>query len=186
MANQDDEDDQLNEEAVKNGISRALNISKQDLIEHTAINPEAYDIVCSFQVVEHVAQSYDFIKASVDALKPGGLLIIGVPNNNPYLFRKDKYHTLNLPPHHMGLWDKLSLANMGKHLNLEIEEILVEPLQDWEIEQYIKISINSSILKIILLFFTSKIRPLRVRLMFRNFFRLKFDGRNILAIYKKP
>jgi hypothetical protein len=45
------------------------------------------------------------LEDSLKALKKGGKLIIGVPNNEPYFKSYDKYSTLNLPPHHMGLWN---------------------------------------------------------------------------------
>jgi len=36
----------------------------------------------------------------------------------------DPYHTLNLPPHHVMLWDEISLRKIGQLYNLEVVDIL--------------------------------------------------------------
>jgi 2-polyprenyl-3-methyl-5-hydroxy-6-metoxy-1,4-benzoquinol methylase len=69
-----------------------------------------YDAVCLFQVLEHMHDISGFFKHVRAFIKPQGKLIISVPNNNPYLYVNDKLHTLNLPPHHMGLWTGSSLT----------------------------------------------------------------------------
>jgi len=100
----------------------------QTLQEFAATTTERFDIVCAFQVLEHVGQPGQFIESAVKLLKPNGKLIIGVPNSNPYIYKKDIYHTLNLPPHHMGLWDKNALINLAPYFNLVNKTVLIEPL----------------------------------------------------------
>jgi hypothetical protein len=78
------------------------------------------------------------------ALKKGGKLIIGVPNSNPFLYKYDKYHTLNLPPHHMGLWNKFSLANLANYFPMSVDNIIVEALQQHEFEYYFKILFDNN------------------------------------------
>ena len=46
------------------------------------------------------------------------------------MFINDKYHTLNLPPHHAGLWNKNSLKSLGKIFPLELEVLEFEPLEE--------------------------------------------------------
>ena len=58
-----------------------------------------------FQVLEHIYDVKEFLEHALQVLKKGGKLVIGVPNNEPYFLGYDKYCTLNLPPHHMGLWN---------------------------------------------------------------------------------
>ena len=81
-----------------------------------AENPlyKRFSFICSFQVLEHVYEVYGFLNSAIALLKNKGKLIIAVPNNNPYFLKHDKYHTLNLPPHHMGIWDERSLKFIGK------------------------------------------------------------------------
>jgi 2-polyprenyl-3-methyl-5-hydroxy-6-metoxy-1,4-benzoquinol methylase len=111
-------------------LLREKNIAffNQTLQEFAATTTERFDIVCAFQVLEHVGQLGQFIESAVKLLKPNGKLIIGVPNSNPYIYKKELFHTLNLPPHHMGLWDKNALINLAPYFNLVNKTVLIEPL----------------------------------------------------------
>ena len=70
-------------------------------------NYETFDVVCSFQVLEHISEVRLFLDAKVNCLKKGGRLIISVPNNESLLLRGDP--VLNKPPHHVGRWCSASL-----------------------------------------------------------------------------
>lgn len=118
----------LNPDAVEHGRKINIKILSETIGEHAKNNAETYDSVCAFQLFEHVNEVGDFLKDTVKCLKKGGLLAIGVPNNHSYYFRKDIYHTLNLPPHHMLLWDVDSLAYIAKLYDLEIVEIVNQPV----------------------------------------------------------
>jgi SAM-dependent methyltransferase len=181
---------EFNEEAVRVGRDKGLSILNQDIAQHAKEYYESYDVVCSFQVLEHVSQVHDFIQASVNVLKPGGKLIFGVPNNNPFIYNYDKYHTLNLPPHHMGLWDTSSLANIQKFFGIRLNSILVEPLQEYEYEHYFKVKIQhlksqsellSRIVEAPLLY----MRPTRIRQKLQKIIGRFSQGRNLLAVYTK-
>src|SRR4051812_25650511 len=45
-----------------------------------ALEPAAYDLVTSLEVVEHVADVRGFVQGLAATLKPGGLLILSTPN----------------------------------------------------------------------------------------------------------
>jgi SAM-dependent methyltransferase len=79
----------------------------------------AFDVVCAFQTLEHIYGAGRFLKALRRMLKPGGRLMVSVPNNEPYIERFNKYATSNTPPHHVGLWDRPSLQAAGRHFELE-------------------------------------------------------------------
>ncbi len=177
---------EFNDCAIRDAKTKKLNVLDESIYEHAKNNFEKYDIVCSFQVLEHIAEAGDFIQATLDCLKTGGKMIIGVPNNNPYLYKYDKYHTLNLPPHHIGLWNLESLNNIQNIFEIQANRILVEPIQKYEYDNYFKIQSQHlrqpvKLLSKILL----KMRPMRIRRKAQNIISGFLQGRNILAIYTK-
>ena len=172
---------ELNPEAVNICKKKGL-IIHNELIERFVIKyPKKYDVVCYFQVLEHITNVHDFIYNSLLALKPNGKLIIGVPNNNPYLFINDKYHTLNLPPHHAGLWNKKALKSLERVFNIVLVSLRYEPLEKTYsgfIKTYIKNSspIYSTILKI-----GNRLAPRILKRILCKF----INGRNILVVFEK-
>ncbi len=131
-----------------------------------------FDYVTGFQILEHVKQPGEFISCMVKMLKKDGVLIIAVPNNEPYFMKYDKYHTLNLPPHHMGLWNKDSLTKMASHFDLQVQDFKYEGF-DYLIQYFKrKTGINSN--------FTSSI----LKFSFK-FFNDIVGKRTALVIYKK-
>jgi SAM-dependent methyltransferase len=172
---------ELNPEAITTCEKEDLKIHNVLIDEFSKQHPEQFDVVCYFQVLEHVTNVHDFIEDSLKALKPEGRLIIGVPNNNPYLFVNDKYHTLNLPPHHAGLWNLKSLKSLEKNFKVKIESVSYEPLEK-TYSQFLNTYINNSnilygkILKIV-----NRISPILLKKVLCNF----IDGRNILVVYRK-
>jgi SAM-dependent methyltransferase len=81
-----------------------------------------FDVVCTFQTLEHIFEVSSFLEVLRRMLKPGGRLIVAVPNNEPYLERFNKYATFNTPPHHVGLWNRHSLEAAGLHFGFELME----------------------------------------------------------------
>lgn len=114
---------ELNENAISICISKGLNVYRESIQDHAATHKEYYDVICVFQVLEHIYAVKEFIDSTLKALKKGGKLIIGVPNNQPYFLGYDKYCTLNLPPHHMGLWNEGVFEKFAKLFNLSILEV---------------------------------------------------------------
>ena len=172
---------ELNPEAIITCEKANLKIHSNLIDEFSVQHPEQFDVVCYFQVLEHVTNVNDFIGDSLKTLKPNGKLIIGVPNNNPYLFVNDKNHTLNLPPHHAGLWNKKSLTSLENIFNIKIESVSYEPLSKTYshfLKTYISNSnwLYSKILKI-----TNKISPKTLKSILCKC----IDGRNILVVFRK-
>ena len=114
---------ELNENAISICISKGLNVYRESIQDHVETHKEYYDVICMFQVLEHIYDVKEFIDSTLKALKKGGKLIIGVPNNQPYFLGYDKYCTLNLPPHHMGLWNEDVFKKFAKLFNLSILEV---------------------------------------------------------------
>ncbi|GAA0559469.1 class I SAM-dependent methyltransferase [Chitinophaga japonensis] len=121
---------ELNPRAIEAGRARGLQMDEELIEEHAARHEGAYDVVCTFQVLEHIYDVRGYLDACLLALRKGGKLIIGVPNNNPYLYKHDKWHLLNLPPHHAGLWSKKAFMALPGFYNVTVENVIVEPLRN--------------------------------------------------------
>ena len=126
---------ELNKNSVLYGQDKKMKILNESIQNHAKNNHERYDVVCSFQVVEHIAKIKEFLQASIDAIKPDGKLIISVPNNyGDSIILKD--NLLNMPPHHMGLWDSVSLSNLQNIFPFRLELLEVEPIQKYHFGYY--------------------------------------------------
>ncbi|MEX0967890.1 MAG: class I SAM-dependent methyltransferase [Bacteroidia bacterium] len=128
---------ELNTVAVREAQEKGLNLINQSIEEHGDKNADTYDVVCSFQVLEHIAEVHDFIEAMKKCLKPGGKLFIGVPNNQSFVKHDWQRDFLNLPPHHMSLWDPTSLVSLSGIFDLKLLDMKFEPLQPYHFDWYI-------------------------------------------------
>jgi SAM-dependent methyltransferase len=128
---------ELNQHAVDVAQSRGLKVFNKDINSYVSENVEYFDVVCLFQVLEHIAQPVEFLRQALRGLKVGGRLIICVPNNDA-LINSDKENPLNLPPHHMGLWNKQSLYFLSKVLPIKVDFVQQEPLQSYHIDWYVR------------------------------------------------
>lgn len=120
---------ELNLQAVAAGQKDGLEILQESVQEHSRKHKGKYDLVCSFQVVEHISDVKSFLEASVELLKKDGTLIVSVPNNDSFLGLST--NCLNMPPHHMGLWNKGSLSSIVDIFRIELLRFHLEPLQPY-------------------------------------------------------
>jgi SAM-dependent methyltransferase len=116
-------------------IAQGLSISEESVQEHAENYPGAYDIVCSFQVLEHVVDPRGFLEASVKLLAPGGKLIISTPNARSFL--RHAFNILDMPPHHMTGWSVESYRFLQSILPVKLERVLYEPLADYHIDYFV-------------------------------------------------
>jgi SAM-dependent methyltransferase len=103
--------------------ARGLKVSCTSVRDFADSHRGAYDKVVASQVLEHVYDVAGFIGSLKDLLRPGGEMILSVPNNQPYYAGWAKYEPLNNPPHHIGLWNEESLRKMAGHFGLEVERV---------------------------------------------------------------
>ncbi len=114
---------ELNKKAVEVCRQKNLQVYNELIEEHAVTREGYYDMVCMFQVLEHIYDVKGFLENAIKVLKPGGKLVIGVPNNEPYFLGYDKYCTLNLPPHHMGLWNRDVFEKTAPVFGLKLRDV---------------------------------------------------------------
>lgn len=117
----------FNPSSVDFGKKNGLNILAESISEHSKSKSNFYDYIAAFQLFEHVNDVGSFLKSTIHCLRKGGKLVIGVPDNDSPIFKYMPYHSLNLPPHHMLLWDQKSLSYLSKALNLKLIEVKNQP-----------------------------------------------------------
>lgn len=108
--------------AQRTCAGKGLTVRLGMIQDHADEMAGSIDTLCAFQILEHVYEVRSFLEAAAKIVKPGGRLIITVPNNEPYFWGYDKYDTWNTPPHHIGLWDRRSLEAAGRHFGLKSVE----------------------------------------------------------------
>ena len=110
---------ELSSDAVKAAQELGLRVHKGSIYDYSTTHTEEFDVVCTFQVLEHVSECGDFITAQLKCLKPGGLLIQSIPSYDNFL-RYSYNNLLNMPPHHQTLWTDKCLFNLAQKFNLEL------------------------------------------------------------------
>lgn len=106
-----------------------------DLWEIAQTHAEQFDVVTAFQVLEHAADPVAFIRALDALLKPGGTIVIGVPDADSYLGTLANF-VLNAPPHHVTWWNVRSLTALAEIVGLEEVQLHRAPVEAWEARLY--------------------------------------------------
>lgn len=173
--------------AEKNGIT----IENKTIEEFASENLNMFDVVASFQVLEHVTKPNDFIESKLKSLSRGGYMIIAVPSENSF-YKYMVNGILNMPPHHLTRWSDDTLGYIAKKYNLELINIYHEKVQPVHKKLYFQTLIESSILKIKLL--DNPIKR-KVFAKFSGFLYSLFgkklkdemlpNGHTVVAVYKK-
>lgn len=118
---------EFNEKAILRCKENGVPVKNDPIQVFADANPSSQDLVTFFQVLEHITEIKTFMLAATKALKIGGTMVVGVPNNDPYLYHSLYGTTLNLPPHHAGLWNEESLSKLGGIFGLNVEKIVEQP-----------------------------------------------------------
>ena len=175
---------ELNEDAVKKLSAKRLKVLNKKVQDFALEQRNHFDLVCSFQVLEHIYDVKSFVQSMIECLKPGGKLVIAVPDNKSFI-QYDEGGILNFPPHHMGWWDVDSLTALGNFLNLKVEKFYHEPLQEYHIDWYLNLLGKKafSSFAAFLWGYEKIIKPLLRQLIKMKIIRPR--GHSILVIYQK-
>jgi len=135
---------ELSEAAVRMARQHGLNVYKDSIEQHSRNHSDSYDVVCSFQVLEHVAEPKRFIEFSLRCLKRGGKFIQSVPSEDAFL-GTEANNILNMPPHHVTRWTNKALGSLAEQFSLEIVEIWNDKLSDFHLRPYSVAVIQNSL-----------------------------------------
>lgn len=128
---------EFNDEAVRKANAAGLQVRREAIEHHAEARPERYDVVCSFQVLEHVPDPATYVHACVQALAEDGLLVIAVPAEDSFLAVAANA-PLNLPPHHVLRWTDRALRHLARREGLDVVALWHEPVapfhRDWQLQ----------------------------------------------------
>jgi 2-polyprenyl-3-methyl-5-hydroxy-6-metoxy-1,4-benzoquinol methylase len=127
---------ELSPEAARIAANKGLEITMQSVEAHALLHPEHYDVVCAFQVLEHVARPAQFIRAALGCLRRGGRLILSVPNSNS-VASVGANNLLNMPPHHTTWWSPVTFKIVGEVFDLRLIALERETLAAEHRQEYI-------------------------------------------------
>lgn len=131
---------EFNDRAIEKARSNGIRLIKQPIEEH-AKTCNLYDVVVSFQVLEHVPNPDSFIRGCVACLKPGGKLILSVPAHDGFA-EKAVNHVLDMPPHHVSHWSKVVMAYLPGRYGLDVIDIAHEPVAAYHVNWAKKIKVE--------------------------------------------
>lgn len=134
---------ELNAEAARAAHARGLPVQVQSLESVAAERPGQFDVVCSFQVLEHVANPGEHLLCAHRLLKPGGRLLLGLPNTKSFLGRED--NPLDRPPHHISRWSEGVLRRALPALGFRIVRISTEQLTAFHTRSFLVANLNTRI-----------------------------------------
>jgi 2-polyprenyl-3-methyl-5-hydroxy-6-metoxy-1,4-benzoquinol methylase len=126
---------EFSDAAVELARKQGLAVHKASIEEYAKTHAGAYDVVCSFQVLEHVADTRSFLEAALRCLKKGGRLIHSVPWEGGFLGRQSN-NVLNMPPHHVTRWTTAALQKLTEIFDLQVVAFGYDRLSDLHLRGY--------------------------------------------------
>lgn len=189
---------EFSQQAIKFAETNGVRLLAQSIQDYSKENENRHDVVCNFQVLEHVSDVNAFLSSSVKCLKPGGTMIISVPAAESFS-RYVRNFWSDMPPHHLTRWTDLALDSVAKQYGLDLVTIHHEDLQDPHKIFYATTVVSNVLFEFcgkpfrsIDLSFSAKLLA-RVSAAFGKFFSkglidqdLLPRGISLVAVYRKP
>lgn len=97
-------------------------VRSETLAQHLVDAAGGYDVVCCFEVVEHVRDPKALFAELVEAAKPGGLVCVSVPRVPSAMTRIPNF-LINAPPHHLTWWTHAALRELAKSAGADVMSV---------------------------------------------------------------
>lgn len=130
----------FNPAAVARAQAGGLPVICSDLNRLAAERPGAYGMVTAFQLLEHLSAPVPFLRSAVQLVRPGGRLLLAVPDSDGWLARTG--NLLDMPPHHVLHWNSEAMRYLTHLFPLELEELAIEPLDPDHVREYVRARIS--------------------------------------------
>jgi 2-polyprenyl-3-methyl-5-hydroxy-6-metoxy-1,4-benzoquinol methylase len=124
--------------AVAMDVARHIDVRAELVEDHARAAAAQYDVVCFFQVLEHIVDLRSFLDARLCCLKPGGRLIFSLPNARSFLGHQPD-NILNMPPHHVTWWTEIPIRYLAADLQLDVETIVEDILGPYYTRDFVKV-----------------------------------------------
>ncbi|MDZ7949603.1 class I SAM-dependent methyltransferase [Nostoc sp. DedQUE09] len=129
---------EFNNKAIQKAQALGLNVKKCSIEKYAETADSSHDVVCSFQVLEHVSEPMKFLASCAKVTKHGGYVLIAVPAEDGFLSVATN-RSLNIPPHHLTRWSDASLRKLAMNVDLSVEKLWHEPVHDHQRLWYKKV-----------------------------------------------
>jgi len=83
--------------------------------------------ICIFQVMEHMDRLDEVWGSLTKLIAPGGQLFVSVPNGRGIEFSETHNGELDMPPNHIGRWDRASFERIGARHDWRLIDHRIEP-----------------------------------------------------------
>lgn len=119
---------ELNHAAAREARGKGHRVEECLLSEYADQNPGTVDVVCSFQVLEHMTDPADYFSSARKLLRPGGKLVTSVPAEDSFVGACIS-NVLNAPPHHLTRWTDHALKTFPIELGFRCSDIVHLPVE---------------------------------------------------------
>ena len=112
--------------------SRGLEVINKP-IEQANFESESIDIICSFEVVEHLFNPLDILETCYRILKPGGLIIVTNPNGKGFDVVTAPQISTTVDVEHLNYFNPDSMEILLGNAGFEVIEVMTPGLLDTDI-----------------------------------------------------
>jgi SAM-dependent methyltransferase len=134
--------------AVQRARDRGIEVEQSLLEEFSGLGRSRFDVVCAFQVLEHVPQPGRFLDQLRGLARPGGTIIVSVPAADSFV-SLEVNEPLNLPPHHLTWWFDRALDKIAEIKDLDLIWLHHETLSEQFRLRYARCLVNEVLARVL-------------------------------------
>lgn len=101
----------------------------------------SFDLITLFQVLEHISDFYPVLRACRMLLKPGGVIVITVPDGDAMAEQERMTGCPDMPPNHIGRWSPNSLSLALRKSGLSPQHAVPEPPSWSKVRQHLYLKV---------------------------------------------